>query len=291
MRLNIKNTNGANSGAWRIWLSKDQREFKPGDVFYVSYRAYYTKTMASYEFQARNGGWKDVIISRHTEWMNGLKGERSECSAGCDSNQLNEVVSNNAYYRGFPHAYHRDRKGSYKGMKIKASTACSRTDFRLQNAIDRGPQKMASRKDCPADVSGKKCDRLVACMNERARYGGLYSYGHHKGSIDPWTGAVPYPPDGWMTTTMRIEIGDQPDNSAFTMWLAHDGKDYTKVIERNDLDLTAPKAPFHDTVWLTKYDTGRKPDANRPSTYALYDELIISTQMIPAPGFAVPGRQ
>ena len=48
--------------------------------------------------------------------------------------------------------------------------------------------------------------------------------------------------------------------------------------------------PFYfDAVWLLPYHTNKTPNANRQDTYTLYDEVIVSTQFIPAPNSAPVG--
>lgn len=263
--IEVRADDGANSGNWRRWLSDDERSFVEGDVFYVSYRQYFPAYFATHRFLG-GGGWKQSIISRNAGDMNG-----ESQSGETGSNQLNEIVLNNNRYRSMVQGYNRATNGTYAGWQVSAVTACSSTDFIMQNAVDRGPQSV-----------GTPCD------NDRARYGGLYSYGGPSGPPDPLTGAFTYPQDGWATFKIRVELGSQGTstaNSHVQVWAARDGEDFELLIDRDDLDLG--DGPAHNTLWLLPYDTGKQPDPSREDTYTLYDEVIVSLEDIAAPGFAV----
>ncbi|MEM7082341.1 MAG: choice-of-anchor U domain-containing protein [Pseudomonadota bacterium] len=265
LRMDILKTDGAASGSWRRWLSADQREFVEGDEFYVSYRQYFPAYYATHVFNG-GGGWKQSIISRNAYEMNGVS---QDCQTNeCGSNQLNEIVLHNNRYRGFPQAYHRNSNGAYPSMEVSANTACSSTDFRHQNAVDRGPQSVGN-----------------ACENDRARYGGLYSYGSSTGSPDPLTGAFIYHPNEWITFKVYVKLGSQGTNTGNThvkIWAAREGQDWDLIIDRNNIDLG--NGPAHNALWLLPYDTGKQPDSNRQDTYTLYDEVIVSLNDIQAPG-------
>ncbi|NNF16945.1 MAG: hypothetical protein HKN70_09370 [Gammaproteobacteria bacterium] len=263
LRFNILKTDGANSGNWRRWLADDEREFVEGDEFYISYRQYIPEYYATHQFLG-GGGWKQIIVSRNAGNMNGV----NYVGTPTGSNQVNEIVMNNYLYRSLPQGYHRTTNGSYVGFYTGASTACSHTDFRLQNAVDRGPQSIGT-----------------ACENDRARYGGLFSYGSRTGVPDPLTGAFTFTPDEWHSFKMWIKLGSQGTttrNTHVKIWAAHDGEDWDLIIDRDDVDLGG--GPAHNAYWLLPYDTGKQPDPTREDTYTLYDEVIVSLNDIAAPG-------
>ncbi len=262
LRMDILKTDGAASGSWRRWLSNDKREFTQGDEFYVSYRQYFPSYFVTHRFK-NGGGWKQSIISRNASQMNGesVPGETG-------SNQLNEIVLVNGGYRGLVQGYNRNTNGAYPGFQVGASTACSGSDFIYQNAVDRGPQNVGS-----------------ACENDRARYGGLYSYGANTGVPDPLTGAFTYQQNEWLSFKVWVKLGSQGTgtaNSAVKVWAAREGEEWDLIVDRSNLDLGA--GPPHNTLWLLPYDTGKTADSTRQDTYTLYDEVIVSLNDIAPPG-------
>ncbi len=274
LRFDILRTDGAAGGNWARWLADDQREFAPGDEFYVQYRQFIPAYLATHPFLS-GGGWKQSIISRHAASMNGANQVQPY-----GSNQLNEIVLQNTNHRGLVQGYNRNTDGQYPPWEISAVTACSGTDFIYQNAIDWGPQNAGS-----------------ACENDRARYGGLYSYyqqqpaGYVQGSPDPVSGGFRYYPDEWLTFLIHVRLGQYGGYSNDTqvkVYAARDGAAYQLILDRNDLDLG--NGPNHNTLWLLPYNTGRVADMSRQDTFTNYDEVIVSTSFISAPGTAV-GQQ
>ncbi len=273
LRFDILSTDFASSGNWSRWLSDDQREFTTGDEFYVQFRQYIPAFLSTHAFSG-GGGWKQAIISRHASIMNGVNQPQPY-----GSNQLNEIVVQNTRHRGIVQGYNRDSAGRFPPWDVGASTACSGTDFIYQNAVDNGPQNIGT-----------------PCENDRARYGGLYSFYQQRpggvplGSPDPIGGAFAYYPNEWLTFLVRVRLGTYGGGVRDThvqVYAARDGADYTLLIDRDDLDLG--NGPTHDALWLLPYDTGRQPDSSRQDTFTLYDEVIVSTDFIPAPGGGTVG--
>lgn len=261
LRFDILKEDGANSGNWRRWLSDDKREFSEGDEFYISYRQYVPTYYATHVFK-EGGGWKQSIISRNAQEMNG---ENVGQPAG--SNQLNEIVLVNNGYRSLVSGYNRNTAGTFPGWEIPISTACNNLDFVYQNAIDRGSMSVGTD-----------------CENDRARFGGLYSYGSKTGVPDPLSGAFIYYPNEWLTFKIYVRLGSQGSstkNSHVKVWAARQTEDFELLIDREDIDLG--NGPNHNTLWLLPYDTGKQSDLNREDTYTLYDEVIVSLNDIAAP--------
>lgn len=274
LRFAILKTDGASSGNWARWLADDHREFLPGDTFYVQYRQYVPAYLATHDFVG-GGGWKQSIISRHAASMNGVSQQEPY-----GSNQLNEIVIQNTNHRGIVQGYNRDTEGRFPPWEVAAGTGCSSSDFIFQNAVDRGPQSVGT-----------------ACENDRARYGGLYSYyqtkpsGYQEGAPDPLSGGFRYYPDEWLTIMIEVKLGQYGTSSYDTqvkVYAAREGKPYELIIDRRDLDLG--DGPGHDTLWLLPYNTDRQPDSSRQDTFTNYDEAIVSTQFIPAPNTNASGQ-
>ena len=259
MRFDILKTDTAASGQWWRYLADDQREFRTGDTVYVQYRAYFPAYYATHQFSsAGQSGWKVSIISSHRQ-----------------SNRLYEIVHNNWLYRGYPQTYNRDTNGSYPPMDTLLSTPCSGSDFVQQNAIDRTPGATPS-----------------TCLQARQKYGGLYSYsGPYP---DSETGAFTYYPDEWLTFLLKVTygtFGTGTKDTHYEMWAAREADvTYTKLYDKMvDLGSANEDGPFYypDAFWLLPYDTARLADPTRQDTYVLHDEVIVSTDFIPAPNSPV----
>lgn len=267
MRFEILSTDGAANGNWARWLSDDQREFGPGDEYYVQFRQYIPAFYATHPF-LNAGGWKQAIISRNAASMNGVPQ-----SQPYGSNQGNAIILQNTNHRGIVQGYSYDTDGRSPPWDVATSNACAGSDFVYQNAVDRGVQNLET-----------------PCENDRARYGGLYSYyiqqpsGYVQGSPDPLSGAFRYYPDEWLTFLIHVRLGQfgqRAYDTHVSVYAARDGGEYDLLIDRVDIDLG--NGPFHNTLWLLPYNTGRSPDAGRPDTFTNYDEVIVSMNFIPAP--------
>ena len=269
MRFDVLKNDTSQSGQWWRYLSDDQREFKSGDTVYIQYRAYFPAYYATHQFATSSAsGWKVAIVSNHRS-----------------SNQLYEIVHQNTNHRGYPQMYHRDTNGGFPPMDTGISTPCNSSDFVHQNAIDRMPGVTPS-----------------TCLQARQKYGGLYSY--NGSPPDPETGAFIYYPDEWLTFMTEITYGTFGGATADTrvvLRAARAGETtYTTLVDKF-VDVGSESEPgvgeyFPDAIWFLPYDTNRVADPSRQDTYTLRDELIVSTQFIPAPnspggpGVTAPAR-
>jgi hypothetical protein len=263
LRMDILKTDSAASGSWVRYLSDDQREFGPNETFYVQYRQFFPSYLASHAFSGSQfggpygGGWKQSIISN-------MRG----------SNQLFEVVLQNTSQRGLVQGYNRNSNGDYLGWEDAIGTPCSGADFVYQNQIDRGGPE-------------------TSCLESRRKRGGLYSYGANTGSPDPETGAFVYYPNEWLTFLIKVSAGtfgggSNVRDTNIQVWAAREADtNYTLLIDKMvnlgaETDSSGSRFYF-DAIWLLPYHTNRTPDSTRQDTYTLYDEVIVSTQFIPAP--------
>ena len=263
IRFAIKKTDSENSGNWRVHLRPSQQPFADGSEFYVQHRLYVPAYHLGHTYLG-GGGWKTSIISEY------------------DASFTNhEVVLGNVGYRGYPRGYFRGRSAPGQGVdyvlwdKNVGYLGCpADPDFAHQPEIDHGPQ-----------TGGTECE------NNRRRYGGLYSYGtpaYGESALpDPITGAAVWRADEWQTVQQHVKIGhfDQPD-STVEIWFAAEGEGYTLLYSKTDAILGAldPGETGYAAIWLTPFDTGKDPDPTREDTFLNYDQLIVSTQFIAAPG-------
>lgn len=257
MRMDVLKTDTSESGQWWRYLADDQTTFGTGDTIYVQYRAYFPAYYATHHFATSSAsGWKVSIISNAD-----------------GSNQLYEVVHQNTEHRGWVQGYNRDTNGTYPPWQDQIDTPCNPFDFVQQNVIDRNPGVTPQ-----------------TCLEARQKYGGLFSY-NGPPYPDPETGAFIYYPDEWLTFLQKVTYGSFGSGTADThieMWAAREADTtYTKLIDRMvDLGSIGGDGP-PDSLWLLPYDTNRRADSTRQNTYTLYDEVIVSTDFIPAPNSPV----
>jgi len=260
LRFNILKGDGPSSGNWAHHLANDHREFKSGNTFYVQFRQYFPTYLAGAVFKGVSGGangWKQMIISN-------MRG----------SNQLFEVVLQNTLHRGLVQGYNRNSDGTYLGWDLPVSTKCSNSDFVYQNMIDRGGAENT-------------------CLDSRRKRGGLYSYGSQTGTADPESGAFKFWPNEWLTFLVKVSPGTFGGGSSKTdtniqVWAARQADTAYTLLNDNNVNLGAESfngVPYYfDGIWLLPYNTDRVSDSTRSDTFTLYDELIVSTSFIQAPG-------
>ena len=102
-------------------------------------------------------------------------------------------------------------------------------------------------------------------------------------------GCFYYAPDQWLTFYYKVQVGTWGSpNSYVEAWVAFDGGPYRQWTHVRDYTL------FHDgnanggfsRVMLTPYMTNKDSSVNHATARTWYDELIVSTQPIAAPGNA-----
>ncbi|NND65746.1 MAG: hypothetical protein HKM24_07260 [Gammaproteobacteria bacterium] len=287
LRFDLLSTDTTGHGDWRRFFYEgdtvgDFHELQPGDEIYLQFRQYTPEYLATHDWRQVSGG------------ATGFK--QSIMSSYHNSNTAFEVVLTSTS-RGYPSAYHQDGNG-YPGLGIAWNTACNNNDVRHQNAIDWGPN--------PLTGLSPDNDAWTACEQDRARYGGLYSYsanlGFPRGEPDPLTGAVIYPHDGWITYLQRVKLNSGYDalaDNEVQIWAARDGEDYIKIVERFNVKFGGKNTSSTNVVegftsfWLLPYTSGGAASGagpagyTRENTFTVYDEVIVSTESIPAPSFAV----
>jgi hypothetical protein len=99
-------------------------------------------------------------------------------------------------------------------------------------------------------------------------------------------GCFKYPADEWVTFTYQATVGKWGEpNTHLQAWVARAGQPDKQWINDSRFTLQADGASVvgFDSVYLTTYMTAKKADADHPTAYAWYDELIVSTQPIAVP--------
>jgi len=218
MRFEIVSGSGANSGNWRINFSDDPYPVKlgVGDDFYIQWRQRFSASFLDTVFDGGNG-WKQSIVGEgdRAGIKLGQVGEATSCT------RL-EVVVQNTRQRHFPQMYH--SCGDYFPFQEKYLSF----NFKLQNAIDKGP-----------DISPVE-NRFVLYPYEKTDVN----------KVREGSPAQSYHPEEWMTFQVHIPgpLGTALDprigqnRSGFTqstveMWVARDGQPSVKTISFNNVVL------------------------------------------------------
>jgi len=181
-----------------------------------------------------------------------------------------EVVTTNAGGRGHPIAYNScsgsDHHGPYDGFEEPCN----------QNGTN----------GCEGDPDWSYDFKL-----QNARPSPYCLYTKHGADMFPPNGnCLGYFPDEWMTFEVKIQTGPRVGNewypSFYTLWVGREGQPLEKVIEFGPYYLTAGD-PAEDQkfgkVWLLPYMTNKPDDVDHPTAMTWYDDLVISTNMIPGP--------
>jgi hypothetical protein len=103
-------------------------------------------------------------------------------------------------------------------------------------------------------------------------------------------GCYKYPANTWITFYYKVHIGDwgQP-NSSIQAFVSVNGGPYRQWININNYTLLqdGSTSGAFNRIMLTPYMTGMSNTVNHPLCSVWYDELIVSTQPIAAPGTVV----
>ena len=101
---------------------------------------------------------------------------------------------------------------------------------------------------------------------------------------------VPFNIDGWTTVEVYVDFKpSDPSHSTIKAWAAPYGEAPRLFInEVNTAPLKTSDDVYH-RFELLNYDTPRESEANRPTMYTYFDEVVISTQPVKFPGgFSLP---
>lgn len=113
-----------------------------------------------------------------------------------------------------------------------------------------------------------------------------------QGDYNCWYGHVSpkscfaYLADQWVTLYYQVSIGEWgKPNSTIKAWVALGGKPYRQWIDMRTFALNnSTPGRGYDSVTLLPYMTGKNPTVSHPTAHTWYDELIVSTEPIAAPG-------
>jgi hypothetical protein len=100
-----------------------------------------------------------------------------------------------------------------------------------------------------------------------------------------------YRPNEWMTFYYEVHIGKwNQASSAVKAWVAYEGKPLKEFIDISELTISndSPGTKAFRQIDLLPYQTDKDSTIVHPTAYTWYDDLIISTQPIPAPNGPTP---
>jgi len=99
-----------------------------------------------------------------------------------------------------------------------------------------------------------------------------------------------YPTDTWVTWYYDINLlgAEGSATSQVHAFVAVNGQPYKQWININNFAQSHDTPNYYSTVYLFPYMTGRDSAQTRPVAHTWYDELIVSTQPILAPGTTQP---
>src|SRR6267142_2973792 len=99
-----------------------------------------------------------------------------------------------------------------------------------------------------------------------------------------------YPADTWVTWYYDINLlgAEGSATSQVHAFVAVNGQPYKQWININNFAQSHDTPNYYSTVYLFPYMTGRDSAQTRPVAHTWYDELIVSTQPILAPGTTQP---
>lgn len=160
-----------------------------------------------------------------------------------------------------------------------SSSTCAGVEITTNNGFWRGFPQMYSR--CGNDPWDKDLGNGDFLLQTGADYQCHYQ--------SPQSRTPPcgyYHTNEWLTFYYRVSIGTwgQP-NSLVQAWMGYDGGALKQFINEQNLTLVNDGgSTLYNTLTFLPYDTGRTSAASSAATW--YDDLIISTQPIAAPGQA-----
>lgn len=198
-----------------------------------------------------------------------------------------EIVVKASGFTRIVSAYTVGPKGTHgfgKKWPSKSGNPCNRNtpDYQWQATIDAGPQKEGIKTDATS------CDLF------RRRYGMFYSYYRRhppvwgegtlteQGYPEPESArsAILWVPDAWNV----IEIYVNEPEQTVKMWHAKRGDPPRLVVDAvGTADMGTREGNYTGAQLLPRLEQ-RAPDPGRETTYAIYDEIIASTEPIPFPG-------
>ncbi len=168
--------------------------------------------------------------------------------------------------------------GGWKQVIIHGAASCASLELTTVNQYLRGFPQMYT--DCGA-------------RNFHVESGGqlLLQQGDYNCpySNQSSSGCGRYRANEWMTFYYHIQIGQwNSPNSNIRAYMAYEGEPLKQFVDIRNYSLNYDSSvnDKYQKIQLTPYMTGKNSSQDHPTAYTWYDELIVSTQPIAAPGNA-----
>ncbi|MDP2325173.1 MAG: hypothetical protein Q8N51_14245, partial [Gammaproteobacteria bacterium] len=100
------------------------------------------------------------------------------------------------------------------------------------------------------------------------------------------SGCMNYRADEWITFYFEIRFAAFGSASThIKAWMGYEGQPLKQIVDFPNFSLDYDSSPSErlNRIQITPYHTGKDASQSHPSAYTWYDELIVSTQPIPAP--------
>ncbi len=172
--------------------------------------------------------------------------------------------------------------GGWKQVIFYGNASCAGVELTTVNQYHQGFPSMYT------DCGGRNLQRQIGGGDVLLQQGDYNC--HYQGSRPPSECGY-YAGDEWMTFYYEIELGnwDTP-TSHIRAYMAYEGGPMKQFVDMDNYSLSYDSSPSdrYKNILLTTYMTGKDAGQNHPTGYTWYDELIVSTQPIPAPNGEVP---
>ena len=100
------------------------------------------------------------------------------------------------------------------------------------------------------------------------------------------SGCKRYVADNWTTFYLKFAFGAfRSPTTHLEAWMANEGEPLVQILDIPDFPLDYDSSPSErlNRIQITPYQTGKNASQSHSVAYTWYDELIVSTQPIPAP--------
>jgi hypothetical protein len=167
-----------------------------------------------------------------------------------------------------------------------AGKTCASVELTTVNAFQRGfPEMYTNCGGVPFEVNLGNGDYLLE-QGDTSSSGYNCHYQNQNAA-----GCAYYQPNQWMTFSYEVKIGtwNQP-NSTIKAWVGYEGGPLKEFVNIQNQVLQYNTSPSDVYNWITllPYNTTKPASQTNPVAYTWYDELIVSTQPIPAPTGPTP---
>ncbi|HEY7640184.1 MAG TPA: hypothetical protein VH814_10700 [Steroidobacteraceae bacterium] len=203
---------------------------------------------------------------------------------------IGEVVITNHYFRGFVGGYRLQSSTGTAHQFVKqlgpGTNPCKpgSTDYLYQSGIDAGPQSESGKTDAnDCNLFRRRFGPMHYTTSATTSYGTPLSAQGNPDAIAA-VNAAPWAPDAWNVVEVYVNENEQ----TVRIWHAIRGNPPKLVVDETGTGDIGHRDGNYTGVQLLPRLEERLGDSTRQDTYAIYDELIASDQIIKFPGGFLP---